>query len=73
MPVRKIEKMFDKMLKTLLVTQLDIKKFDMGNRAAGIRVRRVMQEVRLAAKGIRNEIQRIKRIKDEQRKRDMEE
>lgn len=72
MPVRKIEKMFDKLLKTLLVTQLDIKKFDMGNRAAGIRVRRKMQEVRIAAKGIRNEIQRIKRIKEEHKKREME-
>ena len=73
MPVRKIEKMFDKLLKTLLVTQIDIKKFDMGNRAAGIRVRRVMQEVRAAAKGIRSEIQRIKRIKSEQRKRGVKE
>lgn len=72
MPIRKIEKMFDKLLKILLVTQLDIKKFDQGNRAAGIRVRRKMQEVRKAAKAIRSEIQRIKRIKDEQRKREME-
>lgn len=63
MPIRKIEKMFDKLLKTLLVTQLDIKKFDMGNKAAGIRVRRVMQNVRASAKAIRNEIQRVKRMK----------
>ena len=63
MPIRKIEKMFDKLLKTLLITQLDIKKFDMGNKAAGIRVRRVMQNVRASAKAIRNEIQRVKRMK----------
>ena len=63
MPIRKIEKMYDKLLKILLVTQLDIKKFDMGNKAAGIRIRRVMQEVRIAAKGIRTEIQRVNRMK----------
>ena len=63
MPIRKIEKMFDKLLKGLLITQLDIKKFDMGNKAAGIRIRRVMQEVRAAAKGIRTEIQRVNRMK----------
>ena len=60
--------MYDKMLKTLLDCQLDIKKFDMGNKTAGIRVRRTMQTVRSQAKGIRNTIQNVKRIKDEHRR-----
>lgn len=65
--VRKIEKMYDKLLKILLDCQLDIKKFDMGNKTAGIRVRRTMQVVRNQAKTIRATVQSVKRIKDQKR------
>lgn len=70
MPIRKIEKMYDKMLKMLLTIQLDIKKFDMGNKTAGIRVRWSMQEVRKQAKSIRVEIQRVNRIKRTMKERE---
>jgi len=68
MLIRKIEKMYDKMLKTLLECQLDIKKFDMGNKTAGIRIRRTMQVVRGQAKTIRATIQNVKRIKEDKRR-----
>lgn len=71
MMIRKIDKMYDKMLKTLLECQLDIKKFDMGNKTAGIRVRRSMQVVRRQAKVIRSTIQNVKRIKEEKRKQEI--
>jgi len=56
------------MLKTLLECQLDIKKFDMGNKTAGIRIRRTMQVVRGQAKTIRATIQNVKRIKEDKRR-----
>jgi len=71
--IRKIDKMFDKMLKILLECQLDIKKFDQGNKTAGIRVRRTMQVVRRQAKTIRATIQNVKRIKEDKRKQEIKE
>lgn len=67
MLIRKIDKMYDKLLKILLECQLDIKKFDMGNKTAGIRVRRTMQVVRGQAKAIRLAIQNVKRIKEKKK------
>ena len=73
MMIRKIDKMYDKLLKTLLECQLDIKKFDMGNKTAGIRVRRAMQVTRRQAKAIRSTIQNVKRIKEKQRQQGVKE
>ena len=67
MPLRKIEKMYDRLLKVLMECQLDIKKFDMGNKTAGIRIRRTMQDIRKRARGLRQGIQSVNRIKAKKR------
>lgn len=55
------------MLKSLITTasaaELDLRKFSRGNTAAGVRARAVMQDVRSQAKGIRAEVQRIRKTR----------
>lgn len=41
----------------------DAKKFDAGNNAAGVRVRKAMQDLKLAAQGVREEVSKVKAAK----------
>ena len=50
-----------KMVEKLLESELDVKKFDRGNQRAGLRVRKVMQQIRKMAAEVRAEIQIIKK------------
>ena len=52
-----------KMVQKLLESELDVKKFDRGNQIAGLRIRKVMQQIRAMAHEIRAEIQIIKKSK----------
>lgn len=68
MPLRHIELMHEKLSAILVSAKKDVLKFDRGNNTAGIRIRAVMQDVRNGAKDIRDEIQRIKRIRKQIKK-----
>lgn len=59
--MRKIENMVAKIVEKLLDTQKDMKKFDRGNQRAGVRIRKVMQEIKGMAQEVREEIQVIKK------------
>jgi len=50
-----------KLSKTVYTQAPDLKKFEMGNNTAGIRVRAGLQDVRALAKEIRFEIQKIRK------------
>lgn len=53
----------DSMITELNAIRTDAIKFDQGNGAAGIRVRKGMMEIKQAAQEVRNEISRIKAAK----------
>ena len=61
--MRKIENMVVKMVEKILESELDVKKFDRGNQRAGLRIRKVMQQIRAMAHEIRTEIQIIKKYR----------
>ena len=52
----KLKEMFD----TLVATQADYDKFEKGNKSAGTRVRKNMQDVKSLAQQIRLEVQEMK-------------
>lgn len=55
--------MLEKLLYKAKKTEVDLRKFDNGNAAAGIRARRTLQEVKDNIKIIRAEIQKIKKAR----------
>ena len=57
--------LLEKLIKTAQGTELDLRKFEHGNSAAGVRVRRVMQNIRAQARNIRTEIQEIRKLRKE--------
>lgn len=73
MPIKKIEKMYDRLLKELLTYQPDVQKFDNGNITAGIRLRKGMQKIRNMAKEVRSAVQGVKRIKERRRMEERQE
>lgn len=40
--------------------KIDAEKFDAGNNAAGVRVRKAMQDLKLAAQEVREEVSKVK-------------
>jgi len=61
--MRKIENMVTKIVEKILESELDVKKFDRGNQRAGLRIRKVMQQIRWMAHEVRMEIQIIKKYR----------
>lgn len=55
-----IESMINEMLNSLEDCLDDAKKFDKGNKSAGTRIRKVMQEMKVSAQGVRETISQIK-------------
>jgi len=55
-----LEKMLGQMHETLVSTATDYEKFESGNKSAGTRLRKAMQEIKNLAQGVRLEIQEIK-------------
>lgn len=53
--------MLTKLLEEVMGAEKDTRKFDNGNKAAGLRVRKDMQAIRSRAKLIRKEIQIVRR------------
>lgn len=53
--------MLDDLIKTAAKSEADLRKFDSGNTAAGIRARKRMQVIRQKAKKIRFQIQRVRK------------
>ena len=47
---------FDKIKSIIADVEADVAKFDKGTKAAGTRVRKAMQELKLAAQGIRETV-----------------
>ena len=55
-----LNKMMQLMYETLVGTDSDLEKFDNGNKSAGTRIRKAMQEIKLLAQQIRVKVQDIK-------------
>tara|TARA_Y100000592_G_scaffold99891_1_gene177629 strand:+ start:491 stop:664 length:174 start_codon:yes stop_codon:yes gene_type:complete len=55
--------LFEKLQDLVNSTQADIDKFNSGNKSAGTRVRKAMQEVKNIAQDVRIEVQNIKNDK----------
>ena len=55
-----LNKMMQLMYETLVGTDSDLEKFDSGNKSAGTRIRKAMQEIKLLAQQIRVKVQDIK-------------
>ena len=55
-----LNKMLQSMYETLVNTDSDLEKFDNGNKSAGTRIRKAMQEIKLLAQQIRVKVQDIK-------------
>ena len=53
--------------------EADLRKFDNGNASAGIRARWGLQNVRMRAKNIRKEIQRVKKLRRVERQERLKE
>ena len=53
-------KSVDKIQEVLDEVQADVNKFENGNKSAGTRVRKAMQEIKKLAQGVRSEVQEIK-------------
>ena len=50
----------NKIQETLNNVQTDVEKFANGNKSAGTRIRKAMQEIKLLAQTVRTEVQTIK-------------
>tara|TARA_R100001509_G_scaffold65294_1_gene36032 strand:+ start:23 stop:214 length:192 start_codon:yes stop_codon:yes gene_type:complete len=48
------------MMQTLISTAVDVEKFEQGNKSAGTRIRKAMQEIKTMAQEVRVEVQEIK-------------
>ena len=66
--MRKISPILTEIIEVVVAIQKDAGKFDRGNTAAGIRVRKAMQSVRNYARTVRTEIQKTRK----ERKKDAE-
>ena len=55
-----IKSLIDEMLNTLEDCLNDAEKFDNGNKSAGTRIRKVMQEIKTSAQTVRETISQIK-------------
>ena len=55
-----LEKMLGQIHEVLMSTAADYDKFESGNKSAGTRLRKAMQEIKNLAQGVRLEIQEIK-------------
>tara|TARA_Y100000592_G_scaffold85077_1_gene136698 strand:- start:1247 stop:1438 length:192 start_codon:yes stop_codon:yes gene_type:complete len=58
--MNKIETKLKQMLDTLIATQTDYDKFEGGNKSAGTRLRKSMQEIKTLAQEVRVEVQQQK-------------
>ena len=58
--MNKIETKLKQMLDTLIATQTDYDKFESGNKSAGTRLRKSMQEIKTLAQEVRVEVQQQK-------------
>ena len=50
----------NEMMQTLIETAVDVEKFEQGNKSAGTRIRKAMQEIKNLAQEVRVEVQEIK-------------
>ena len=50
----------NEMMQTLIATAVDVEKFQQGNKSAGTRVRKAMQDIKNLAQEVRVEVQEIK-------------
>ena len=48
------------MMQTLIATAVDVEKFEQGNKSAGTRIRKAMQDIKNLAQEVRVEVQEIK-------------
>ncbi len=58
--MNKLDSKMNEMMQTLISTAVDVEKFDQGNKSAGTRIRKAMQEIKNIAQEVRVEVQEIK-------------
>jgi len=58
--MKKISEIYDKLIETVQGVNDDVKKFDGGNKSAGTRVRKAMQDIKVIAQEIRETVSEIK-------------
>lgn len=55
---------FDQLKKLIAEVEEDIAKAEGGNKAAGVRVRKTMQDIKTAAQGIREKILELSKVEE---------
>jgi hypothetical protein len=58
--MKELENKMNEMMQTLIATAVDVEKFQQGNKSAGTRVRKAMQDIKNLAQEVRVEVQEIK-------------
>ena len=58
--MKELENKMNEMMQTLIATAVDVEKFQQGNKSAGTRIRKAMQEIKSIAQDVRVEVQEIK-------------
>lgn len=58
--MKELENKMNEMMQTLIATAVDVEKFQQGNKSAGTRVRKAMQDIKNLAQEVRIEVQEIK-------------
>tara|TARA_R100000353_G_scaffold147431_1_gene105997 strand:- start:923 stop:1114 length:192 start_codon:yes stop_codon:yes gene_type:complete len=58
--MKELENKMNEMMQTLIATAVDVEKFQQGNKSAGTRIRKAMQEIKSIAQEVRVEVQEIK-------------
>ena len=57
--------MFAEMKRVIDKCEVDLRKFDHGNAAAGIRARKMLQEIRFKSKDIRDKIIEVRKLRQD--------
>ena len=58
--MNELDRKMNDMMQTLISTAVDVEKFHQGNKSAGKRVRKAMQDIKNLAQEVRVEVQEMK-------------
>ena len=58
--MNELDRKMNDMMQTLIATAVDVEKFHQGNKSAGTRVRKAMQDIKNIAQEVRVEVQEMK-------------
>ena len=58
--MNELDRRMNDMMQTLITTAVDVEKFHQGNKSAGTRIRKAMQEITTMAQEVRVEVKEMK-------------